>query len=113
MLQLQQKMNAMILTMFDRNSKVESDARTLVTRVETVEAQTTTNQEIAKVTEAISKSNVGKAPGGVKPISEFKALQTLKSFKGDRKDFREWNGKLINALAQVNTEYRVAIKHPE
>ena len=38
MLQLQQKMNAMLLTMIDRNARVERDARQLVTRVETVES---------------------------------------------------------------------------
>ena len=49
-------------------------------------------------------------PGG-KPISEFKALQNLKSFKGDRKEFREWNEKLLNALAQVKHDYRTAVKN--
>ena len=55
MLQLQQKMNAMLLTMINRNARVERDARTLVTRVQAVESTASTIQEIAKLTDAITK----------------------------------------------------------
>ena len=61
MLQLQQKMNAMLLTIIDRNARVERDARTLVTRVETMETTANTIQEIAKLTDAITK---GAGKGG-------------------------------------------------
>ena len=44
-----------------------------------------------------------------KPVSEFKAMQQLKTSGGDRSRFREWNEKLLNALAQVNPGYRKAL----
>ena len=77
MLQLQQNMNAMLLTMINRNARAESDGRRLVTRVETVEGATNTMKEIAKLTEAITKGGAAKSGPGGKPISECKALQIL------------------------------------
>ena len=109
MLQLQQKMNAMLLTMVDSNTRIVHDARQLVTRVEKVEATSDAVKEIGKLTEAISKGS-GKGSAS-KPVSEYKAMQALKSFKGDRKEFREWHEKLLNALAQVRNEYRTALKN--
>ena len=48
--------------------------------------------------------------GGHKPVSEHKAIQQLKSFTGDRSKFREWNEKLLNALAQVDVRNRKVLK---
>jgi len=44
-------------------------------------------------------------------VSEYKAMQQLKSFTGERGKFREWNEKLLNALAQVHSGYRKALKN--
>ena len=44
-------------------------------------------------------------------MSEYKAMQQLKAFAGERGKFREWNEKLLNALAQVNASYRKALKN--
>ena len=44
-------------------------------------------------------------------MSEYKAMQHLKAFGGERSSFREWNEKLLNALAQVNASYRRALKN--
>ena len=38
-------------------------------------------------------------------------MQQLKSFTGERGKFREWNEKLLNALAQVHSGYRKALKN--
>ena len=38
-------------------------------------------------------------------------LQNLKTFTGDRSKFREWKDKLVNAFAQVQPDYRDAIKN--
>ena len=48
--------------------------------------------------------------GGHKPVSEHKAVQQLKNFTGDRSKFREWNEKLLNALAQVDVRNRKVLK---
>ena len=48
--------------------------------------------------------------GGHKPVSEHKAVQHLKGFTGDRRKFREWNEKLLNALAQVDVRNRKVLK---
>ena len=48
--------------------------------------------------------------GGHKPVSEHKAIQQLKSFTGDRGKFREWNEKLLNALAQGDVKNRKVLK---
>ena len=48
--------------------------------------------------------------GGNKQVSEHKAVQQLKSFTGDRSKFREWNEKLLNALAQVDVRIRKVLK---
>ena len=101
----------MILTASNRNQAVERDTRTMVTRLEGVEKTASTITEIAKLTDAITKSGMSKGPAGGKPISEFKALQALSAFKGERKEFREWNDKLLNALAQVKHGYRDAMKY--
>ena len=109
MLHMQLKVNAMLLTLINRASTIEQDARTLVTRVVKVEESADTAEKINKLAEAIKSG--GKGPGGGKPISEYKALQILGLFKGERKEFREWNDKLLNALAQVKYDYRDAMKN--
>ena len=104
MLRMMHKMNAMLMTVINRAATIEHDARALVTRVEKVEGTTDTVEQINKLAEAI-KSGGGKGTGHGKPVSEYKAIQLLKNFSGDRAKFREWNDKLINALAQVNAKY--------
>ena len=44
-------------------------------------------------------------------MSEYKAMQQLKAFTGERGKFRQWNEKLLNAVAQVNAGYRKALKN--
>ena len=46
----------------------------------------------------------------VKPISETKAFQQLKMFNGDRKDFKDWNEKLIAALCQTHTKMKPIVQ---
>ena len=45
-----------------------------------------------------------------KTVREHKAVQQLKSFTGDRAKFREWNEKLLIALAQVDVKNRKVLK---
>ena len=44
-------------------------------------------------------------------VREYKAIQQLHTFSGDRTKFREWNEKLLNSLAQVKHGYRKPLKN--
>ena len=58
----------------------------------------------------VMKGSGGKGFGGQKPVSEHKAIQQLNNFTADRSNFREWNEKLLNALAPVGVNNRKALK---
>merc|ERR1712115_685310 len=86
---------------------LEEGASRMVTRIEALEND---EERMTKLIEAIKTGGSGNR-GSTKPVSEYKALQNLKPFTGDRSKFREWNDKLVNALAQVQPHYRDAIKN--
>ena len=46
-----------------------------------------------------------------KCISEYKAIQNLKAFEGDREYFVQWNDKLLNAMSEARPGSRVLLKH--
>ena len=102
-----QKMNVLMLATVNRNTYLEEGATRLVTRIEALEND---EERMTKLIEAIKAGGSGNR-GSTKPVSEYKALQNLKPFTGDRSKFREWNDKLVNALAQVQPQYRDAIKN--
>ena len=112
MLRMAQKSNSMILARTMRNAALERDARRLVERVTGLETNSEVQEKIlerfGQITEAIKGTH--NKHGGNKPISEFKALQALKNFTGERSKFRDWNDKFLYALAQVKPSYRKAIK---
>ena len=45
-----------------------------------------------------------------KSAMEHKAIVNIKELGNDKSGFRQWYDKFVNALAQVNREYRVAIQ---
>jgi hypothetical protein len=45
-----------------------------------------------------------------KSAMEHKAITNLKELRSDKAGFRQWHDKFVNALAQVNREYRVVIQ---
>ena len=45
-----------------------------------------------------------------KSAMEHKAIMNLKELGNDKAGFRQWHDKFVNALAQVNREYRVALQ---
>ena len=118
MLQMFQKTNAMLTALTMRNSQMEINARAFAGRINKLENDSTNQdtliQQIGELGEAIKEQgSKGGGKGGSafsKPISEYKALQSLPIFNSERNKFRDWNDKLINALAQVNPGYRQAIK---
>ena len=111
---MNQKMNSLLLSVANRNMYVEKEARKLRERLEHIEENVNTAkatfESVDKIAESIAESKQ-RHPGCSKPVSEFKAVQQLKAFAGDRSKFREWNEKLLNALAQVNSGYRQALKN--
>ena len=86
MLRMAQKSNSMILARTMRNAALERDARRLVeigTGLETnSEVQEKILERFGQITEAIKGTH--NKHGGNKPISEFKALQALKNFTGEK-----------------------------
>ena len=49
---------------------------------------------------------------GRKPLSESKCVGNLKSLGSDKAEFKSWNDKLINAIAQtLGTEWRKFMRH--
>ena len=46
-----------------------------------------------------------------KCISEYKAIQNLKAFEGNREYFVQWNDKLLNAMSEARPGSRVLLKH--
>ena len=113
-MQMFQKTNAMLTAITMRNAYLETNATAMVNRIGILESATTNQsaliQQITDLGEAI-KEQSGKRGKEGKPISEYKALQSLLIFNSERSKFRDWTDKLINALAQVNPDYRQAIKH--
>ena len=86
-----QKMNVLMLATINRNTYLEEGATRLVNRIESLEYD---EDKMTKLVEAI-KTGGGGNRGPTKPVSEYKALQNLKPFTGDRSKFREWNDKLV------------------
>ena len=66
--------------------------------------QSSADDVVNKLAELLKVSGPKVHGRGHKPVSEHKAVQQLKSFTGDRAKFREWNEKLLNALAQVEVK---------
>ena len=55
----------------------------------------------------------GNRPGGNwcgKSAMEHKAVANLKTLGNDRQGYRQWHDKFVNAMAQVNREYRAAMQ---
>ena len=94
------------LNQFDKIVKDMKDQFDLkVKELEDKGSTQSTSDDIVKGLADLLKVNGPKTQiGGHKPVSEHKAVQQLKSFTGDRSKFREWNGKLLNALAQVDVK---------
>eukprot|EP00959_Pyramimonas_sp_CCMP1952_P461240 9481258-Pyramimonas_sp.AAC.5 len=91
--------NHEIVKLVDRVTELETNS----------EVQEKLLEKFGQLTEAVKGGN-GTKHGSSKPISEYKALQALKTFNGERAKFRDWNDKLLNALAQVKPSYRPALK---
>ena len=96
--------NALLLSLMTRHQFVENEMVKLGDKV----------KDTGELTEVIKKmadnSSGGRGGGTGKPVSEYKAVQQLKMFSGDRAKFRDWNDKLLNALAQVKHSYRDSLK---
>ena len=90
MLQMFQKTNALLTALTMRNSQLEVNARGMVGRVGKLERdsnnQDTLIQQIGELGEAI-KEQSGKRMKEGKPISEYKALQSLHIFNSERSKF--------------------------
>eukprot|EP00959_Pyramimonas_sp_CCMP1952_P135766 2840326-Pyramimonas_sp.AAC.1 len=84
----------MLLAITKRNAALERDARRLVERVTELETngevQEKLIEQFGQLAEAI-KGGSGSEHGSGEPISEYKALQALKNFSGERAKFRDWN----------------------
>ena len=112
-----QKMNSLLISVINRNMHNESESnkvRERMSRLEyNIDTAKATFDSVTKIAESIAEGR--QKPSGFqahsKPVSEYKAMQQLKSFAGERSKFREWNEKLLNALAQVNACYRKALKN--
>ena len=115
MMRISFKTNALLLTLVNRHAHVEAEMAEVQKQVknneENMGKQEAMTTQIMALAEGISNIKGGTGNKFSKPVSEFKAIQQLKPFNGDRSKFREWNDKLINALAQVKPCYRVAIKN--
>ena len=72
--------------------------------ISTAQAMQTLNSTMSQILQ-----NLVQKPG-IKPISETKAFQQLKMSNGDRKDFKEWNEKLIAALCQTHTKMKPIVQ---
>ena len=117
MLLMTQKMNSLLLSMVNRNMYAEGEVKKVSERLQGLEYNINTTkatfESVSKIAESIAEGRQ-KTPGfqgQSKPVSEYKAMQQLKTFSGERSKFREWNEKLLNALAQVNAGYRKALKN--
>ena len=122
MLKVFGKTNAVSLTLLKGAEYHEKMTRTLTSKLNDFEAimkeledkgttQSSGDDVVNKLAELLKQKNCPKVQsGGHKPVSEHKAVQQLKSFTGDRSKFREWNEKLLNALAQVDVRNRKVLK---
>ena len=79
----------------------------------------TSNAELQAIQKAIKRiqddiQNNGGNTGGNrsggnwrgKSATEHKAIANLKTLGNDRQGYRQWHDKFVNAMAQVNREYR-------
>ena len=112
-----QKMNSLLISVINRSMHNEGEAakvRERMARLEyNVDTAKATFESVSNIAESIAEGRQKSSNFQVhsKPVSEYKAMQQLKSFAGERSKFREWNEKLLNALAQVNAGYRKALKN--
>ena len=117
LLLMTQKMNSLLLSMVNRNMHAEGEVKRVTERLRSLEYNVDTAKatfdSVSKIAESIAegRQKSSNVPGHSKPVSEYKAMQQLKAFAGERGKFREWNEKLLNALAQVNAGYRKALKN--
>ena len=124
MMQAMSKTNMALLTMIGRAEYHEKLMRTMGSKygsdieavkaqvgevVDKIQVQTSTDDVMKKMAEMLNTGGV-KTDGCGKPVSEHKAIQQLRNFSGDRSKFREWNEKLLNALAQVDVRSRKVLK---
>ena len=112
-----QNMNSLLISVINRNMHSEGEASKVRERLQrleyNVDTAKATFESVNKIAESIAegRQRPSNLPSHSKPVSEYKAMQQLKSFAGERGKFREWNEKLLNALAQVNAGYRKALKN--
>ena len=114
LLKMTQKVNDVLLSMVGRTRYEMLEMQRLAERVKATEDSLNNQDRMANNLNKIAESTAGGKGGGhakTRPVSEFKAVQNLKTFSWDRAKFRERNDKLINALAQLNGNYRQAIKN--
>ena len=113
MLQITRIIISLLLAVINRNAFVENEPRALATRATYMDQQTdvqnATLAGFTKLNEAIKGGAPKGGTGQGKPISEFKALQNLRTFSGDRAELRQWSDKLLNALVHVKRDYRKAV----
>ena len=112
-----QKMNSLLISIINRSMRNETESAKVRDRLQSLEYNINTAKatfdSVSKIAESIAEGRqktVG-FQSQSKPVSEYKAMQQLKAFAGERSKFREWNEKLLNALAQVNPCYRKALKN--
>jgi hypothetical protein len=85
--------------------------------------KTTSNAELQAIQKAIKRieediQNNGGNMGGIrsgnswrsKSAMEHKAIANLKTLGSDRQGYRQWHDKFVNAMAQVNKEYRTIMQ---
>jgi hypothetical protein len=85
--------------------------------------KTTSNAELQAIQRAIKKiesdiqggaANYGPSQSGGnwrnRSAMEHKAIANLKTLGSDRQGYRQWHDKFVNAMAQVNREYRTIMQ---
>ena len=94
---------------------VLSESKKVIDRLEHPEDQVdvlkSTFESVTKIAESIVKGKQKPSNMKFKPVSEFKAMQQLKTFGGDRSKFRTWNDTFCIAPAKINNGIRKALKN--
>ena len=90
------------------------DARTVGgAMVEAHKASAAIFEKITLALDNLDRSNrMGHIPGGRKPLSESRCVNSLKILGSDKLEFKNWNEKLINATSQTfGTNWRKFMKN--